>query len=56
MGDVAGVKRILARLTPVIAQMDPIIYVHHAAITFGAAATWEAAVSDCTPQPTGRWL
>ncbi|MGI5836474.1 MAG: helix-turn-helix domain-containing protein, partial [Chloroflexota bacterium] len=46
MGDVAGVKRILARLTPVIAQMDPIIYVHHAAITFGAAATWEAAVSE----------
>jgi DNA-binding CsgD family transcriptional regulator len=33
--------RLLGELTPVLERMDPNMYVHHAAITFGADAVWE---------------
>jgi DNA-binding CsgD family transcriptional regulator len=40
-GDAAEASRLLTALTPVLARMEPIMYVHHAAIAFGGSAVWE---------------
>jgi DNA-binding CsgD family transcriptional regulator len=40
-GDAAEATRLLTQLTPILERMDPNMYVHHAAITFGADAIWE---------------
>ena len=40
-GNPAEAKRLLAALTPLVAQMEPTMYVHHAAIAFGGSAVWE---------------
>ena len=46
MGDEAASRKLLVALTPVIGQMEPTMYVHHAAIAFGGCAVWEVGAAD----------
>ena len=45
-GNVDEVRRILAAVTPLVEQMDPRLYVHHAVITFGGGAVWETGSTE----------
>lgn len=45
-GNVDEVQRILEAVTPLVEQMDPRLYVHHAVITFGGSAVWETGSTE----------
>ncbi len=48
-GNEADARRLLTALTPALERMEPTMYVHHAAITFGGSAVWEIGAAELAP-------
>ena len=46
LGGIERLRQILSVVTPLIAPMDPRVYLHHGVIAFGGSAVWESGATE----------